>query len=533
MDHAAPSGWKKTQASIIFAHLSVALAAAFGPLLVLWVILEGSPQQYGDYFDMLHHMFEIDGTLLPSGLLVHQNEHLVLLPKLIYLLNITFFGGSNISLGVFVWSISVATAATMAYYLRPMFAGTCAKRAAILLSLSVLIFPMAAAHNYLYAMSGTCWILANFFAVCALIAMASGRLFLSAGFGILGTFTYGTSLAIWPALAVQLAYQRRFGWRELLLFVAGGGSVLIERFTSVAVAHHPSISFDPITVLKGMMIAAGALLTGSGLVAALYGAVMIWLSLLLAARYAKTKIPANQTVFLLGLLAYGLAVLLMFSMSRIGFGYEMLMSSRYMAVVSLFVLGLILLSASIFPENRLWYIATLGSLATIGLHGYLVLTKFVTNGVTYQNLGAVAVRLDLANDNLFEYRSGTSERLKALDHFPYGPSGEAISCGLLGQDLSGIGSSTGSVTGAISQFSPLKSGNGIFLSGWVQSNSPVECILFIERDGTTVVGAAVGEASLMGRSDERWQGIARATKSDDLRVAVKLVNEEEFKYLPD
>lgn len=506
---------------------------------MLMLILDGAPMQYGDYFGILGSLFSRDGVFTPLGLIEHANEHLVLIPKLVYLANIALFGGSNVTLGVFVWLTAVATAAVLMSHMRSLFETDPTVRVVLAWSAAVFFFPLAAAHNFLFAMSGTCWLLANFFAVCAVVSAVNRHPVRAGLFGALGTFSYGTGLAIWPALFLILVRQRRFSTPEALMLIIGAASVAIERFTAVmslAVAHHPPLETDPPAILRSMMVASGSLFTQSVDVALLLGAATIALVGFLLVRSLHIESENRPAAILTGLITYGLFVLLLLAVSRAGFGDNMLQSSRYMAVIALFMLAVTLLSFLLFEKPTAWCFAA-AMLIQLNLAAAVPLVKDVqANGRYHQDIGALAARLGTAPSTIFGYRKQTTAVLQALNHYPFNAAGDQLGCGLIGAriDTSAMAEDP-SVQGWLDDISPIPESSAIKVAGWVEAERDVECIL-IANEANEVVGAAVrgwdredARRAIRGsRTNIGWQGVTREMPGESLRAVVRLKGKPDF-----
>jgi hypothetical protein len=68
------------------AALLTALLILPFPGFMLYQVLNASPMQFYDYWTMFSQLFDASGRLQPGGLLLLQNEHFVLLPRLLYII---------------------------------------------------------------------------------------------------------------------------------------------------------------------------------------------------------------------------------------------------------------------------------------------------------------------------------------------------------------------------------------------------------------------------------------------------------------
>lgn len=522
-----PGLWTHTVGRIVYR--GALLAATFPAIFMLRAIVEGSHMQYNDYFHMVEQIFSEEGNVVLGGLLVHQNEHLIAIPKMIYWGNIAAFGGSNITLGILVWGISLATAFLVACSIRPQISRMPRpKKVAVAWIIGLYAFPYAAAHNYLFSMSGSAWILANFFALSAITALNRGHPEVAGVLGVLGTFTYGTGLAIWPALAVVVVLRRRFFWREAMTFAFGAAAVVVERLTAHSVDHHPALTFNPLEIVRSMAMSAGALYTQEAVIATLVGLLGFAFATWLAVRLYRGETPTTAALTMVGLAAYCLAVFLMFAVTRAGFSQEMLMSSRYMAVASLFALSVSVLALLSTPTSFWigWIAAVLGVIGAVGslptLHSVQVIAE-------RQDVGAVSARLELADGRVHGYTSNTGDILRSLDHYPFNERFRD-DCGLFGDSLSAVEEYDPEVVaGYMDESAVDEHPSGVDVQGWAYAEESIECILIVDAQDM-VVGAAIHGYTRedvrrtldVNHPDLGWIGVAQEGGDTPLRAVVRV-----------
>ena len=512
-------------------------SASFIPLYLLWLILSGSHMQFGDYFDMLGHMFSTEGVFKPAGLFIHANEHLVLIPKLIFLFNVYFFDGSNITLGIIVWLISTITAILAWWQLQFIVRSSVANRILMAWLLASLLFPLSAAHNYLHAMSGTAWLLANLFSVCAVI-LSINKLYISAAiFGAFATFSYGTGLAVWPALLFVLVLDRQLTWKSAGVMVIGLVSIILERVTSHSVSgYHPPLEIDPLAILRSTQIAGGSILTNSTDLALIIGGIFLVLVAIFLLRLLSTKNNGATEKIIAGIVIYALTALFLFAIARSGFGDGVFLSSRYMGVVALFVFSVCLLSYFIIKNPVLWQGAA-SLMIILSLSAAVPVVTAVQNNVKeHQTLGVIAAQLGVAQGLMFGYGSRTGTVLRALDHYPFNATGDRVFCGLLGEKVEApLPAGDHGIHGWFDSLKPLDKISGYEVNGWAHATRKFDCILIVDS-ANVVVGAAErgwpredARRAIQGRDKNiGWKGYAVASSGGDLRALVRLQGQTGF-----
>lgn len=517
----------------------VAVAAAGAvPLFLLAFVLQGSRMQFGDYFYMLSSIFDDDGTFAPEGLLVHANEHLIAVPKLIYALNAKVLGGSNITLGVFVWLTSMATLLVMMWCLRGLMRRRTSSQVVLVWLLVAACFPLKAMHNYVYGMSGTAWILANLFAVSGVALVARGWS-LGAGFvGVLATFTYGTGLALWPAIVVVLIVRRsRPTWRDIAMLTMGALAVAVERSTSVVVHGHPPPDWSPLVVGRSFFIAVGSSFTDSAELAVLLGLALFML-LLYGMRALFPADPDRALLFVLGVGGYATSALLLVSLSRGVFGDETLTAGRYMALSALFAMSVALVALLAWGGRPWRWLTAMG--VGLALVASVPTIERFRQVVIDQNVAAVAARIGVAGDGYLRgYESDSGALLAALGNYPF-DQGFGSDCGLLGENVEEqLELDSGAVQGTVDDLSASRNQRGVNVSGWAYSTVRIQCVLLID-EGSIVIGAGVTgverpdvrAALRVTTTDVGWAGVALRSQGAGLRAGVRLVGSDRI-YLLD
>ena len=125
-----------------------------------------------DYWGSITGLITEKGVVLdPAALFRHNNEHIVVIPKLIYLANYLFTSGSNI--GLIAYSIFAGAVCAV---LLLLFAGELLRDTPARWALCGVLFPLAMfsaklSHSYYFGMSGAIWLTANIFVILSTAAM--------------------------------------------------------------------------------------------------------------------------------------------------------------------------------------------------------------------------------------------------------------------------------------------------------------------------------------------------------------------------
>ena len=477
--------------------------------MMRWV-LGGSAIPYNDYWLM------IDEVLLPSGGLRIQelgrfsNDHPVVIPKLIYWLNLHNTGGSNIVLGLVVIAVVAVQLALFIIVLRRGGVGNAAG-AAVLVVAASLLYSRLGAWNFLKAMSGTAWLTANTFAVAALVARWRGRAWSACGLGVLACLCYGTGLAVWPALlATGMLTDRRIR-RQWPTAVVGLGVVvayLAGRSSGDAqtdVATPGKLVRYALEVMSAPLVPfdfGGAVWVG----AAILGAAV-------AVTVAAIRLGHGASVApWLGVSLYGATASFLVALGRadfvLGFG-----SNRHFSLGALTIVGAVGMLATIGkrivadepPTSAVRPIAGACVLAIVA--GGITATAWFADRSELDNIQHRYASQDrLAIGLLFRLVSGTREALGGFDQMPDGIEdlldsndhvpfrNESFDCGLAGSsvDLDAVGDLPDGVTAKLVRPARDVERSGV-AAGWLRDPTDlVGCIVVLDGSGVVIGAGAIG-----------------------------------------
>ena len=314
--------------------------ATLPPAWIVWLIWHAGSLPDNDYWSYLSTILNHNGfTTRLDDWLSHGTEHIVLIPKLIYALNIRLSDGDNRILGAIAF-IFAGMQVLLLYWL--------ARRnlpreewPLALLTISIFLFTPRAVHNWMMGMSGVAWIGANLCAVFALWMIWLRQPIGAYSVAALGLLAYSTALAVWPAMVVG-TWLVRLPWRRILMTLAWTLAVIafyIHQYHTPA--SHPALEKDPLVILQYSLIFIGGLISTDPTVAGWAGGIGILLSgflFLLTWKIPDLRVAAAPWIMLQ---VYTLGNAAMAAIARSGFGLEQALASRYATLPALFWLGLV------------------------------------------------------------------------------------------------------------------------------------------------------------------------------------------------
>jgi hypothetical protein len=339
---------KKTQPAFIVASVVAILIPAS---YIFYLILKSGELSTNDYWKIISNFYSIDGfSTNPLNWLVRSNEHFVVIPSIVYAINIIATKGSNLGLSLTTFVFALIQSLLLILLVPPSLKQSRSLFLLLLLCISIFIFTPAAAHNWMRGFSGVAWIGANLFVTASIFCLTKLAHYKhrywaigSVIFGLLGSVTYSTALALWPVLCTAVMLMR-FRLRIVLLYVSFAVFVCsIYVLTYKTPSHHPSLSKLSISdTFTYVPIYLGAIFTSHVNIALSIGIIGLIAAIGFAGYWLSPKANSIRACWLpwIALQAYAVLSALMAAVSRSGFGIEQARSSRYASLPSLFWLSL-------------------------------------------------------------------------------------------------------------------------------------------------------------------------------------------------
>ena len=467
-------------------------------------VAKASKLHYVDYWYAIVRFVNLDGSLNIGGLFKASNEHLIAIPSLMYYGDATLAGGDQRILGFVDIIIAVATVVLIRFAIPKSL--PVVVRASIVLASSALIFSLHGLHNFTHAMSGAAWLTANLISVGALLFAVKGKWWPAWGMALLGSITYGTAFAAWPAVALIAIMRKEPMWRRVLPLVTG--AVIVVGWMSVN--HNAAGSgteSDIGTAIFGLLAVIGHIWAANNTgVAVLFGA------LILGGYGALATVKASRTPelrFWWGLACHAFFGGAMIAVSRIDFGLDYSQHSRYTSVSVLVSLPLLVMAGTVAHSfvGRHWRKLAVG-FAVAGVTGFALgvpTADTVRTEDIDHDIQSVALRAGYLNAFGWALPPAGHQlvpRLEALGHYPFNDS-FTLGCGgpELGDhiDLTGVkrmvppagGRTPASPAGTVDKVQAEPGSQLVW--GWATGvNDPVRCTVLVDSTGK-VVGGGVSD----------------------------------------
>jgi len=412
---------KKTEVTFLILTTITILLPAF---YILFMISKAGELLNFDYWWMIKNIYSIDGfSTNIFDWMFRANEHFVLIPAIIYALNIVVTKGSNIGLCLATFFLAFLQGILLIVLVPNTLKKYPSRLLLLILLISVFNFTPAAAHNWMRGYSGVHWVIANLFVIASIFCVkklleSQQNRFAIASIilGILGCISYSTALGIWPILcAVALLYKlpKKITIPYLFFSVLVIG---IYFLTYTTPSHHPSLSkLNLINIVAYIPVYLGAIFTHNIPVASAIG----WVGLVLAGIfliYWLFVIYPQDWLPWLSIIIYTFGTALMAAVSRSGFGIEQAIASRYATLPSLFWLSLIILIFLWLEKQqptprKQWYffipLVVVLTVLTISMYRVGTATfREIAHRATFQPLVALSLQIGISDPILIQEKVG-------------------------------------------------------------------------------------------------------------------------------
>jgi len=504
-------------------------------------VLGASKTQWFDYWQLFPGGLNPDGTLAPRSLFGYHEGHIIALPRVAYWANFELTSGLNTTLGLFV----VGMVLVQVVLLRRMLPtrgsiGTWTFTAVFLAGVALLFSPQGI-HNYARSMSGTAWLMANLFAIAALLAATKVRwlelgMVIAMPLAVLATFSYGSGLMIWPVLVVICCLRApRWGIVHTVVAAAAIAAVSLYFFNYDKPASQSSPRLDLSDVGRRSAQVLGSVLTTNPDTAVVVGLGAVVVAGFLAWQAVRSdRVAATPWV---GLGVYAVLAAGMIGMARGGVnGDDIGVSSRYFSLSALLFFALLVLGAIGFARDARAALAAcvVGGLAFVSGHDSVAHVDRWNHG---QDELAIAMRVGVSKGYPFfggSYR--IVPKLEEWGHYPFSDDFD-LDCGRLGDTiepdslLAEHRGARGDIDGRLTSYN----NQALRIEGWVGiPDLPVKCILLTDSSGVVVGAGAYGSeraellmsgGSPIGTYDVGFVAVAR-DKPDVFELVVETTTGE-------
>jgi hypothetical protein len=518
----------------VFSAIAALITAIAAGLTFRRAVTPWSSLPDSDYWGNISGLITESGVRLTlANLLRHNNEHIVVIPKLIYAANYLATSGSNTGLIVYSLAVGIAITALLLVLARELVLDTPWRLMLCALLFPLVMFSAKLTHSYFLGMSGTIWLTADLLVIVSAAALAravAGKsatwLLISLFAGVLGVLTYSTAIYVLIVLVIFcLAKLLRPklpgpGSRPLLLGTVAATLLVLglgAAFRNAPKAK-PDLAFDLVGLIEFVLIYLGnALTTGplrivAGLIILAAGAASIW------------RLSAEQRIkeTLLWVILFFFAPFnaLMTGIGRLGYGVKIAATSRYQSVTAITLIATIVLVLAALPEGavsrraaRLQAIA-FGALLVCSV--LIALDRSYVANYTARNERKVVAEIALrqgieGNQHLkaatpaFAQLKRSIPALRAAGHAPFHWQSRCEE--RLGQHIAESASPSAGHLETISAYKMSRGGGrALELSGWAQRNGvAAECVVLVDGAGT-----AIGAGAFITRRPDVEQATARS-----------------------
>ena len=404
---------------------AVVIAILLAPLAyVFYWTLRAGELSTTDYWGIVPIFYSVQGfSSNPWDWLVRSNEHFIIIPSIIYAINILTTRGSNIGLSLVTIIFASAQLLLLTALLPDKLKRSRPVYLLLLLCISIFSFTPAAAHTWMRGYSGVAWVGSNMFVIAAIFCLKQLAIdqklkwaIASIVFGISGYFTYSSSLALWPILcaaAVLLKLQRR-----LILLFFGSASLIGTIFwlTYRTPDYHPSLtSLDPRAAVAYFPVYLGAIFTFNTNLALGFGVIGLITVAGLVNYWLRLSPSPVKTAWMpwLAIQIYVVINAFLTSISRSAYGLEQARETRYASLPSLFWLSLIVVIVLWLQQThpnlqQRWRLLTpvfavITALVVSMYHVGTAAAQYIADATAFHPLVSLSVQLGVSDTDLLIY----------------------------------------------------------------------------------------------------------------------------------
>ena len=539
----------RTPVFLAIAALVTAIAAGltFRRAITPWSSLPDS-----DYWGNISGLITESGVRLTlANLFRHNNEHIVVIPKLIYAANYLATSGSNTGLIVYSLAVGIVCTGLLLVLARETLLDTPWRLVLCALLFPLVMFSAKLTHSYFLGMSGTIWLTADLFVIVSAAALAravasksANWLLVSLAAGVLGVLAYSTAIYMLIVLVIfclaKLLRPKLPGPDSRPLLLGTLAAALLVLGLGVAFRNapkaKPDLAFDLVGLVEFVLIYLGnALTTGplrivAGLLILAAGAASIW-------RLAAER-RIEETLLWVILFFFAPFNALMTGIGRLGYGVKIAATSRYQSVTAITLIATIVLVLAALPTGAVsrraarWRAIAFGALLACG--ALIALDRSYVANYTARNERKVVAEIALrqgieGNQHLkaatpaFPQLERSIPMLRAARHAPFHWRSRCEE--RLGQH---IAERTGPSAGHIETLSVYKMSRGdgpaLELSGWAERDGvAAECVVLADGSGTAIGAGAfitrrpdVEQAAAQSLGIVGWKGVAAMPASSQV-----------------
>lgn len=480
-----------------------------------------------DYWDVLNEVTNDDGSLVLREVFTYHLQHPFAIPSLIFWADAALFGADNRVLTLSAVALSCAIVLVLCLMV-PVGIGRYG-RVALVVAFSFVLLSTHGVEWWSQASNGISWLPALFLSVLAIFLMHRGRPLWSWTAAAAGCLSFGSALAVWPAVALVAWLRRDARWTVVTPLVAGLVGIVVWWVTKPDSMY--STEFEPDRWLAVFLTLLGGLWTsGTVDVAIIMGGVVFTGIVLCGLPLILRRSGVDAEAGWVGLAGFAFALGAMLAVVRVPIsGDNIGLVSRYSAVAMLATCALLVLLALRVRSsaNVIVVVVTVG---------------FVTYATGVPKMGAIQSDYAARGVATVAMRANAVEAMKALriqpavvpaakelgaypftDDFTLGCGGRELGTRvdpLSVREISGSAS-----TGAAVDNAEVR--GDVLLSGWAfVEGRQVDCVLVIDSAGVVVGGGITGIArpdarqQVPGGSGEAgWRAVA-ASGAKDLVIVV-------------
>ena len=402
-------------------YLLAALLLALPPILgLIYIKFFGVNAVFWDQWELVPLIEKMyTGSLNLSDLFSQHNEHRIFFPRIIMLILAYMTHYNNIAEMCFSWILSLATM-LLIFRMYLLDSGNSTRTLVKFIPVAWLLFSFRQYENILWG-----WQIQIYLCILGFVASiymlekvdkVDINILLAAFFGVISSFSFINGLLVWPIGLVYLFLAKKIKGKFSLVWAVTGVLVCgIYFYNWIKPPYHPSLFFmlkNPFISMTYFFVNIGSPLSSEKYSAFGNGVLLSTLMLFTFIIIINKQIIIKNIKWV-SFILFSLFSSLSLTVGRSGFGIEQALSSRYVTIISLGIIGIYLIFSDLHSrfENGIYkkYSILYGIILSLILVGIIVGYEgnIVVGEQTHDSR-------ELTKSNLINYKSKSDDDLRLL-----------------------------------------------------------------------------------------------------------------------
>lgn len=341
-------------------YLLAVLLLAFPPILgLLYIKSFGVNVLYWDQWELVPLIEKVyTGSLSLGDLFSQHNEHRIFFPRIIMLAlaHMTYY--DTVAEMYFSWILSLLTM-LLIFRMHLQHSRNSTGTLVKFIPITWLLFSFRQYENILWGWQIQIYLCVLGFVASIYLLEKTTKLdknfLLAVSSGVISSFSFVNGLIVWPVGFIYLFLAKKTKGTFPLVWIGAGALVWVVYFYNwIKPQHHPSLLFmmnDPVSSITYFFVSIGSPLSFEKGAAFGNGFLLVTLILFTLIIIVEKKLIVENAKWI-SFIFFSLFSSLSLTIGRSGFGVEQALSSRYVTLTSLGVIGIYLILSTLYAKFK-------------------------------------------------------------------------------------------------------------------------------------------------------------------------------------